>query len=222
MKDFIKNRLKEEFAFNIVESLLDEDYPSNFNMEHFKTLRSFNQRIQYCEQNLQRISSGSSRIVYKIDDIKVLKLAKNNKGLAQNEVEIQWGTDYYFQSILAHTFDSDDKNLFVEMELAKKCTPSLFIKEFGFPVDKLGYWLLNRKEENRGKRPFMHIEPEIQNKLDNSDFANLIFEFMDASDAPHGDFGRLNSYGVVKRDNQDSIVLIDFGLTGEVYSSYYS
>ena len=29
MKDFIKQRLREELSFNIVESLLDEDYPSN-------------------------------------------------------------------------------------------------------------------------------------------------------------------------------------------------
>lgn len=51
----------------MVEELMDEDYPSSFDMEHFKSLTSFNKRIQYCKENLKRISSGSGRIVYMID-----------------------------------------------------------------------------------------------------------------------------------------------------------
>ena len=84
----MKNMIK------LIENV-DEAYPASFNMEEFKNMKSFNQRIQYCEQNLQRISSGSSRIVYRIDDEKVLKLAKNKKGLAQNEAEVDFGTESY-------------------------------------------------------------------------------------------------------------------------------
>lgn len=58
-------------------------YPETFNMEEFKSISRFASRIKYCETHLQRISSGSGRIVYKIDDEKVLKLAKNPKGVAQ-------------------------------------------------------------------------------------------------------------------------------------------
>ena len=67
-------------------------YPVSFNMDEFKMLKTFAARIKYCQARLQRISSGSSRIVYKIDNEKVLKLAKNRKGIAQNEAE---GGDYY-------------------------------------------------------------------------------------------------------------------------------
>ena len=48
---------------------MKEDYPASFSMEEFKKLTSFAKRIAYCEEHLQRISSGSSRIVYKIDDV---------------------------------------------------------------------------------------------------------------------------------------------------------
>lgn len=78
---------------NDITTPVTEDYPTSFDMDFFKTLPSFNQRIQYCEKYLQRISSGSSRIVYKIDDQKVLKLAKNKKGLAQNETEIDYSSE---------------------------------------------------------------------------------------------------------------------------------
>jgi asparagine synthase (glutamine-hydrolysing) len=38
---------------------------------------------------------------------------------------------------------------------------------------------------------------------------------------PVGDLRRLSSYGLVNRDGQDKIVLIDYGLTHDVYTSYY-
>jgi hypothetical protein len=42
-------------------------------MDEFKGLITFKDRITYCDNNLKKISSGSGRIVYMIDDIKVLK-----------------------------------------------------------------------------------------------------------------------------------------------------
>ena len=73
--------------------IIDEmAYPVSFNMAEFKTLKTFAERIRYCQTRLQRISSGSARIAYKIDNEKVLKLAKSRKGIAQNEAE---GGDYY-------------------------------------------------------------------------------------------------------------------------------
>jgi len=103
-----------------LEEILNEDYPSSFDMEEFKKLTSFAARIRYCEEHLQRISSGSSRIVYKIDDEKVLKLAKNKKGLAQNEIEVMYGQSYDLESTVAHVFEHDENYLWVEMELARK------------------------------------------------------------------------------------------------------
>ena len=73
---------------------------NNFNIDIFKNLNSFSKRISYCDENIERISSGSSRIVYKINDEKVLKLAKNTKGLEQNKNEIQYRSDSYINYIL--------------------------------------------------------------------------------------------------------------------------
>lgn len=217
-----KKILRESLDMSILETMLDEDYPTNFNMEHFKTLNSFASRIKYCQENLQRISSGSSRIVYKIDNEKVLKLAKNQKGLAQNEVEIQWGGDGYFGSILANTLDNHEDALWVEMELARKVGKNDFIKAFGYNIDDFNMWLSNQNERNNGRRPIWGMDAELEEKISESEFANAILDFMLQIKAPAGDFGKLSSYGMVKRDGQDDIVLIDFGLTGEVYASYYS
>ncbi len=222
MKDFIKKRLKEEFSFNIVESLLDEDYPSNFNMEHFKTLRSFNQRIQYCEQNLQRISSGSSRIVYKVDNEKVLKLAKNTKGIAQCEVEIQYGGYYDLDDVVAKIFDSDEKNLWVEMELAKRLTVGDFKRIVGFNFKDFQTAVGNHGLDVNGKGFKRQIDPQIVEQMWENPWTYEIFNFIGNYGVPVGDLQRLNSYGVVQRDGKPHIVIIDYGLTSNVYDSYYS
>jgi hypothetical protein len=127
MRELIKKLLRE--------NLVGEDYPSSWDIEEFKNLKSFNARVKYCNEHLSRISSGSSRIVYKIDDEKVLKLAKNKKGLAQNEVEIEYSNYYDISDIVAKVFESDENNLWVEMELAKKVTPNIFKNVVGISFE---------------------------------------------------------------------------------------
>ena len=84
-----------ESQFQKLTSLVSEmAYPATFDMSVFKSLNSFQSRIEYCASRLKRLGAGSSRIVYQIDDEKCLKLAKNQKGVAQNLAEIEFGTSY--------------------------------------------------------------------------------------------------------------------------------
>ncbi len=105
---------------------LKETYPAGWDMDEFKKLNSFEKRIKYCNTHLAKLGFGSSRIVYKIDDEKALKLAKNRKGLAQNELEIILSNSSNLEGIVAETFDHSEDNSWLEMELAKELTPDLF------------------------------------------------------------------------------------------------
>ena len=151
----------------------------------------------------------------------VLKLAKNTKGIAQCETEIQWGQDYYFASILAQTLDSHPDGLWVEMELARRVKASDFKKLYGFDFVSFGMYLRNKQAENKGQRSIFGVEEDELIKIEDSDFVHEIVDFMMNADSPAGDLARLNSYGLVNREGKDVIVLIDFGLTGDIYSSYY-
>ena len=213
MKHLIKKLLREQ--------LMDEDYPSSFDMEHFKSLRKYAERVRYCDEHLKKISSGSARIVYMIDNEKVLKLAKNEKGVAQCEVEIQWGNDYYFGGILAKTLDSHPDGLWVEMELARKVKKNDFKTLADFNFDDLDTYLRNTEQEMKGKKPIFGIDQNVKEVMQENEFVIQLVDLMNAMDAPAGDMTRLNSYGIVKRDGHDTIVLIDFGLTNDVYSDYY-
>lgn len=208
--------------------IIGEDYPSSFDMDVFKSLNSFSKRIKYCEENLKRISSGSSRIVYMIDNEKVLKLAKNEKGLAQNEVEAQYSNYSEISDIAARVFDVHPDNLWIEMELARKLTSSDFKRISGFnwkdfQIAMYNYSIESGNEPNNRYSRKLDINPEIvQNMWNDEGFVFDMFDFMGSYGIPAGDLRKTSSYGIVKRNGQDAIVMIDYGLTSEVYDSYYS
>jgi hypothetical protein len=219
IKLFLRNLINEN------DIPLDEDYPISWNIEEFKKLKSFNARIQYCQEHLQRLSSGSSRIVYKIDNEKVLKLARNKKGLSQNEIEISYGNDFYLKNIVANTIESDENNLWLEMEFAHKVTPAIFKRVVGLTfeyytqlVNYYYYNVVNPQKRRFGKEK----EPEDFNQLmETNEFLMNITDFIGNYDIPVGDLMKLSSFGLVKRDGEDRIVIIDYGLTNDVYNSHY-
>ena len=116
------------------KAIVDEmAYPASFNFEEFDSLKSYAARVKYCSSRLRKIGSGSSRITYAVDDEKVLKLAKNKKGVAQNNVENQkWLSSY---GLFAEVYEYDDDGLWLEMQLARKAKVSDFKRLTGYGFD---------------------------------------------------------------------------------------
>lgn len=203
---------------------INEDYPSSFDMDYFKSLKTFKDRINYCKEHLKRLAAGSSRIVYKIDEKKVLKLAKNEKGLAQNEVEIDFSQDYYIDNLVAKVFEYHPKNLWVEMELATKLTKPKFKSIVGVDFEEYSKALLYHHSDvvSPNKRYRSPDKPEKMDEYWENEFINSMFDFMTNYDIPHGDLRRLSTYGVVIRNGEETIVMVDYGLTSQVADTYYS
>ena len=70
----------------------DEGLPANSKdlktvLSNLEKLETYTARKKYAEQNLEHLSSGSSRIVYLTPGKTIVKLAKNDKGIAQNKAE---------------------------------------------------------------------------------------------------------------------------------------
>ena len=209
--------------------LIDEmAYPVSFNIDEFKTLTTFAARIRYCQTRLQRISSGSSRIVYKIDDKKVLKLAKNRKGIAQNKAE---GGDYYKNTIgcFAEIYDVDNNYLWIEMQLARKAKLSDFKHLTGYNFDVMCQWIYNcRSRYSRGggyDKSYDRIfnSEEFEEGLENySIFADVQEYLCNYQLDSVGDLTILSSWGVVNDEyGQEELVIIDSGLSDDVWADYY-
>ena len=200
---------------------LKEAYPENFSFQEFDTIRSYNGKLKYANQRLRKLSSGSSRVVYQIDDEKVLKIAKNKKGLAQNGSESDWSKEAY--DVTAKVFNSSEDFFWLEMELAKKLTPTRFKQLTGLSIQDMQLAMRALRERMRPSPYGMNVklDSDFEKKLYENEFYLDIERFVADYDMETGDFGRINSYGEVIRDGKEKVVLVDFGVTNQVWIDYY-
>ena len=206
-------------------------YPVSFNMEEFKSIRSFADRVKYCENRLKKLGAGTSRRVYQIDNEKCLKLAKNRKGIAQNIEEINLGNDMYAGSCFAKVYDYDSNGLFVEMELARKAKESDFERLVGIPFDvycdiivrtAANYLPSNNQSRNWINKSMEDSYEYVMDNIDDFEFIGEVIDYMGNYQVKaYGDLQRLSSYGVVRRNGQEEMVIVDFGLTEDVFNNYY-
>jgi len=216
IRRLIKECLDEIFCEGD-DFVIDEmAYPTNFNFEEFKNIKSFAGKQKYArERLLGKVGAGSSRAVFKIDDEKVLKVALNQKGLSQNMAEAEGYKQNY--DVLARVFDVDYDDMWVEMELAKKISPRRFKELTGTSPEDVSQWLAYQ----RGQKTWGNVAD--LKKLKDNDFAVDLENFTGDYQYPvPGDFGRISTYGEVLRDGKPTVVVIDFGFntsTEDIYKS---
>lgn len=125
LKSFIKLKLNQEAKFNINDfanpAELDKDKFGLFgtNIDPYvvtdkrgKTIEGKLERLNdVLRQKLQMLGCGSSRCTYILDSKKLIKAAKNIKGIAQNEAEFSFfKKNPTLHSILPTVFKTDGKN----------------------------------------------------------------------------------------------------------------
>lgn len=191
-------------------------YPADFDMNHFRSINSFAGRIKYArEMLLGKVGAGTGRAVFRIDDEKVLKVALNAKGVAQNYAESEKYKQEY--DIIARVFDVDSEDTWVEMELAKKITLSRFQQLNGVSLNELTKWL----GYITGKVFYHPKHDAIPADLSENEFAEDLRSFAADYDYPvPGDFGKIDSYGEVLRNGVPTVVLVDFGFSSDTQDVY--
>ena len=195
----------------------------SFSLEELSQLPTFVSRLNYCKQHLGNpIGNGSSRTVFQIDDGKCLKLAKNAKGIAQNEVEYDRHVESY--DVTPSLFEQDDDNKWIITEYVlpakaqdiKECL-GIDFKTFCDFV-KCCY---NCYAYNGYKRPTEMSEEEFVELLDSNQWFNDLYYYMADYQLPCGDLLRLSNLGMVMRYGEPQIVILDSGLNNDVYNKYY-
>ena len=174
-------------------------------LEHFKD------RIEYAEKHIEHLSSGSARIIYKLPNGQVLKLAKNKKGLAQNKVE----SDPDMKSKYVNsTISADRRGYWRVAPFLEKITEKDFeqmtgidFKQFG---DALRYGL--RDLSNGEHEKPVNFEQIVKTEL----FQDLVRLSKKFRVLP-GDLARISSWA--KKDGHPMV--LDMGLTREIYDTYY-
>lgn len=219
-------------------------YPISFSFDELKKISSYAGKKKYIESHLEKIGAGSSRLTYIVDDEKVLKLAKNKKGLAQNEEEIS--KSLYDTDLFAKMYDHDDDCYWVEMEIAKKVKPSDVKRLYGVSFNIIIDFIIKCFKE-RGMDTYKH--KYLRNEPDFRDFWNDFWEWEGGNPTEKynisdklgnllltiyeyfGDFycnwqdvsdwTRLSNWGLVKRNGIEEMVIIDMGLSDEIWKTHY-
>ena len=192
-------------------------------LDQYEELKSFRKKIDFAAQNLQRIGSGSGRIVYDIDGTKVFKVAKNAKGVAQNGAESDAGRYEDTNHITTKVFEYANDDSWIIAEKGKKVNEKRIIELTGIPsLNDLFYYVKNFVSSNNGRGNAFSLDKNITEQLNENEFAQDLTEFIANYSQQPGDYGRASSYGEVLRDGQPTIVLTDYGLNDEVYDTFYS
>lgn len=192
---------------------------STFDIEELQKIRTWAGKKRYLENCLPKLGSGSGRVVFLIEPTKVIKLAKNDKGVAQNEVEASLKNDTDNYPVLAQVLDYDDENYFwVKMEVAKKLDTKSFKEATGINWKDYSKAMQYYDWDQRGIGRYWDQIPE---NVQENDFFQDMTQAAGNLGLVYGDLHSPRNFGIVERDGKKEAVLIDIGLNQNVYDDYY-
>ena len=200
--------LAKLFCYCASESKIEEV------LKELSSLETFKDRIDLAEKELKHLSSGGSRIIYVMDNGEVLKLAKNEKGLAQNKAESN--PDIKSQYI-NKTIKSDKDGVWKTSPYLDKVTEKQFeelcgigFKDFGKAIS-WGLKSVSSSDKSDEKKP------EGMEDVWKSDIYKELVEVGKKFDLMPGDLERISSWGT----DGKVPVLLDTGLKLDIWNKYY-
>ncbi len=181
-------------------------------LSNIEKLETYNARKKYAERNLKHLSSGSSRIVYLTPAKTIVKLAKNDKGIAQNKAEANPKMkSKYLNKILGCA-----KNYsWCEVPFLDKITEKEFEEMTDLKFNDFGDAIRYGLKEVSGNTD--KDEPENFKMVSKSDIYKEMKDIGEKFKLLPGDMARISSWGT-----KDGIpVLIDAGLTRDIFEEFY-
>lgn len=224
-------KISESFIETYKTVVSEAPLPDEWNKDIYNERTPFKARVQYAKERSQQLGTGSSRVAFEIPyegRKTVLKIAKNKKGVAQNEVESQFLSDGYLRRSYGHwmipIIDYDEQNnqpTWIHTEFGEK------IKTYKQLEKLLGadpFLLTKYAEKRNGQRSYFNftaLESEIsklpeekQEKI--SDLSDFYLDLL-GMDVQLGDFSRAANWAIYNGHP----VIIDIGLSSDVYEVHY-
>jgi ribosomal protein S18 acetylase RimI-like enzyme len=241
LPDWIMRQDGEEFILMALseakEEVLDEmPLPADWDPQQMRQQgTTFKSRLQYALERAKKLGTGSSRVATTIEyqgRPTVLKIAKNQKGLAQNSVEADILSDGYASQmgILIPIIDYDTQNrepTWVHTELAQKANEkqlcSLMKCQSLYDLIKAAHAQLNEFSNSRAILNDIldknsHFGSSEQDNDTFLEYVNSLAELKSSFDVELADFHRPANWGLY----QGKPVIIDVGFNSNVLNQYYS
>jgi len=223
---------------NSTENELDEmALPADWDPAALGHDKSFKSRLEYALQRAPRLGGGSSRVAFVIPDQgreTVLKIAKNKKGMAQNEAELEVLDDGYLGKldIVIPLIDYDKANptpTWIQTEKANKVSQQKLAKMLHaggrWPMTNFLYAVDNVLGNRKKYMPdLIQIEQEMIDTGSSEqdieifmDYVNQVADLVNSSNLLAADFGTASNWG----EYQGKPVIIDLGYTSSVRDLYW-
>ena len=217
-----------ESQLDVISKHINEAALPSFSLKELSTIKTFKDKVRYCVANLGKpIGNGSSRQVFQIDDEKILKLAKNNKGIAQNQYEGQ--DDYYKEDMLIFpkVYDKADDFSWIVSEYVLPAKNQDFIHCLGMSFDEFRSIVVALERQHKYAKSYGGLvkpisKEELWNYCDNNKFISELNDYIGSYDIGVGDLYCLSTYGLAVRNGKPFIVILDSGLSEYVYDTYYN
>lgn len=178
------------------------------------TLTVTRAKIRLLDKHFSFIGQGSGRRVYDIGVGQVLKLSLNAKGRAQSEVEIDI---LKHGECTPHLYSySDDMQSWLIVSRVEKARAGDFKKLIGIDCDTLYKYLSHLLPMQYGLLK-VELDQNIVDFCDNSEDIQSICALIGNFDMHLGELASKRSWGTLK----GKLVLMDCGLTVEVFQNYY-
>lgn len=207
--------------------LIKEAALDSFSIQQLASIPTYAGRLKYCKEQLGNpIGSGSSRTVFQIDDEKVLKLAKNQKGIAQNEKENEVSR-YYSADLFPEVYENAEDFSFLVSDFVLPAKPQDFVQLLGLKWDEYVAFVkrlyLNYASNRQAWGVHGAMEKERANELlENNEWLYGLQCYMGDYGLPYGDLVRIANYGLTNKDGHTQLVILDSGLDEEIFNNYYS
>lgn len=223
-------------------------------MEHaflkkLNSLPSLKKKLDFVHSSLELIGVGTARKVYKFED-KVLKIAKDNRGIAQNKEEVKVSKEN--NKLFTIVFEVDPKFSWIVAEKAEPCTEEKFRSIYGISYDDFyGFMfclemnvkpgtnprrLLDTLVSKEFKVPMIDVflswhqykrtgdkflnKYGISNKCGN--FLTRCYQYkMSHPEFVADELATMENVGIVNRDGKLSAVIIDSGMSEDVLFNLY-
>lgn len=217
------------------EEVLDEmPLPADWDPAQMRQqATTFKSRLAYALERAKKLGTGSSRVATVIEyqgRPTVLKIAKNQKGLAQNSVEASILEDGYASQlgILIPLIDYDEQNRepsWIHTEMATKASDKQLSKIMG--VSNLNDLVILANTIAGKSRYFtydglvarMRREGRTDAEIETAtEYANILADLANSFDVELDDFARAANWGMY----QGKPVIVDVGFNSNVLKQYYS
>jgi hypothetical protein len=194
-------------ATELKVSLVENNDPI---LKQLSELKDFDDRVELAKKHWKLLGEGSSRIVFQISDDLIIKIAYNNKGIAQDKVEAEFDLQ---KPCVANVVVADPEGKWLIMKFTETMTKQDFKKIVGFGfetfMNALFYAYNNESDE--------WVEPKEYDKIKEHPLFKCLGEMVVDGNCLLGDFDKTSSFGI--RDGK--VYLRDWGFNKAVNKDYY-